>query len=66
MVVALKHIQYRKRGIANFLTQHLLQEAKNQKCARVWLMYSDEKAKRLYEKLKFKLREDVMDLFITH
>lgn len=56
--------EYRKRGIATFLTKYILQEAKNQKCARVWLMYSDERAQRIYDKLDFKLRNDVMDIFL--
>ena len=56
--------EYRKHGLATLLTKHLLQEAENQKCARVWLTHSGEKAQRIYAKLNFQLRDDVMDLFI--
>jgi ribosomal protein S18 acetylase RimI-like enzyme len=58
--------EYRKHGLASLLTKHMLEKAKKNKHNRIWLTYSCENAKKIYAKLGFKSRADVMEVFLNY
>jgi ribosomal protein S18 acetylase RimI-like enzyme len=55
--------EYRRHGLASKITHIIMEEAKKVSCTRVWL-HANGEGILLYEKLGFKLKEDVMELML--
>ncbi len=55
--------EFRNQGLATKIMHKIMEEAKKTQCSRAWL-HATEEGHKLYEKLGFKKKDDVMEFIL--